>query len=219
MSTMTRREALTTAGRESSAEVEALRLVLPKLTDRDQNFAGSLLKQNDRRGLSEKQMFWVRELTKRATEPKPEPAKAEVGAGIEGVVQLLNRAKQHLKYPKLMIRVNGQDLRLSVAGPKARAPGSVNVTNCESYANRTWYGRVANGEFEASLKSTPETNTAIVAALRALAADPAGVASEYGKLTGVCCFCSIPLTDERSTAVGYGAVCASHYGLPWGTPL
>jgi hypothetical protein len=24
------------------------------------------------------------------------------------------------------------------------------------------------------------------------------------------------LTDERSTEVGYGPVCAKHYGLPWG---
>lgn len=35
-------------------------------------------------------------------------------------------------------------------------------------------------------------------------------------VTGHCCFCSLPLTDERSTAVGYGKVCADHFGLSWG---
>ena len=25
------------------------------------------------------------------------------------------------------------------------------------------------------------------------------------------------MKDERSTAVGYGAICADHYGLPWGS--
>jgi hypothetical protein len=56
--------------------------------------------------------------------------------------------------------------------------------------------------------------------LVALAADPAGVASKFGKLHGKCCFCHKSLSDPASTAVGYGKVCASHYGLPWGdTPF
>lgn len=31
-----------------------------------------------------------------------------------------------------------------------------------------------------------------------------------------CCYCNQPLEDERSKAVGYGAICASKWGLPWG---
>jgi hypothetical protein len=49
-----------------------------------------------------------------------------------------------------------------------------------------------------------------------MAADPAKAASEYGRLTVHCCFCSLPFTDARSTAVGYGRICAGNYGLPWG---
>lgn len=41
-------------------------------------------------------------------------------------------------------------------------------------------------------------------------------AARWGKLYGRCVFCSLPLTDERSIAVGYGPVCAEHHGLPWG---
>lgn len=41
-------------------------------------------------------------------------------------------------------------------------------------------------------------------------------AAKFGKLYGICCFCSRTLTDERSIGVGYGPVCAEHYGLPWG---
>lgn len=41
-------------------------------------------------------------------------------------------------------------------------------------------------------------------------------AARFGKLWGQCVFCSRLLTDERSVAVGYGPVCASHNGLPWG---
>ena len=56
----------------------------------------------------------------------------------------------------------------------------------------------------------------IAARLREFADDPARVAGEHGRLTGNCCFCHHTLEDARSTAVGYGPVCASHYGLPWG---
>ena len=41
-------------------------------------------------------------------------------------------------------------------------------------------------------------------------------ASEFGHAHGHCVFCALELTDERSVAVGYGQVCASKRGLPWG---
>lgn len=41
-------------------------------------------------------------------------------------------------------------------------------------------------------------------------------AAAFGKLYGICIFCSRDLTDERSIYVGYGAKCAENHGLPWG---
>lgn len=41
-------------------------------------------------------------------------------------------------------------------------------------------------------------------------------AALHGKMTGKCCFCNSPLIDQKSTDVGYGPVCAKHYGLPHG---
>ena len=52
--------------------------------------------------------------------------------------------------------------------------------------------------------------------LKAFAADPETVAAQYGSLTGNCCFCGRKLTDDRSTNVGYGPVCADKFGLNWG---
>jgi hypothetical protein len=46
--------------------------------------------------------------------------------------------------------------------------------------------------------------------------DPEKVAQEYGKLTHNCCYCSLPLSTEESLSVGYGNICAKHYGLSWG---
>lgn len=41
-------------------------------------------------------------------------------------------------------------------------------------------------------------------------------AAAFGKLYGICIFCSRDLTDERSIAMGYGPVCAENHNLPWG---
>jgi len=107
---------------------------------------------------------------------------------------------------------------LSVAGPAARLPGTVNLTDGKPYGQNTWFGRVdpATGAWEPSSKVDAQTTTAITALLANFAKDPAKVASLYGKLTGNCCFCSRDLTDQRSVSVGYGPICAGHYGLPWG---
>lgn len=41
-------------------------------------------------------------------------------------------------------------------------------------------------------------------------------AAAFGHTTGNCVFCMQPLTDGRSTTVGYGPVCATKNNLPWG---
>lgn len=42
-------------------------------------------------------------------------------------------------------------------------------------------------------------------------------AAAFGHEHGFCCYCSRGLTDERSTSVGYGPICAVRYGLEWGS--
>jgi hypothetical protein len=44
----------------------------------------------------------------------------------------------------------------------------------------------------------------------------ASEAAAYGLTHGNCIACSRDLTDDRSLTVGYGPVCASKYGWPWG---
>lgn len=152
-----------------------------------------------------------------ATAPRPAAPKVEIGS-LDGILAVFNKAAQHLKYPAIVLLVDGiaGGVRVSRAGDRAKVPGSLNVTSGEkddSEYGRTWYGRVTlDGKYSASRDATP----AIAAALQAFAADPVRVATEYGRLTGNCCFCRKTLTDERSTAVGYGQTCAGHYGLPWG---
>ena len=147
-------------------------------------------------------------------------AATQVNIGdLAGIQALFATAKKHLKYPKITLSVPAlsETIRISVAGPKAKASGTLNVTSMTQKAQNGWdlfYGRVnLDGTFE-SFKSE---GVEIAKRLAEFAADPAHVAGEHGRLTGNCCFCHLPLKDERSTAVGYGSTCAKHYGLPWGS--
>lgn len=77
----------------------------------------------------------------------------------------------------------------------------------------TLYGEILNGgDWEQPTRLNPE----IVTIVKQIENDPIAYAKEHGYKTGRCCFCSRKLTDPKSVDVGYGPVCAEHYGLPWG---
>jgi hypothetical protein len=197
------------------AALAALQAALPTLPESKKDFASSLLTQSRGRGLSEKQMYWVRKLA----EPTPTAPVAAIEVGsFEGVIALFRTAQRHLKFPKVRLRLeNGSPIVLAVAGANARRPGTVNVTDGRPFGENIWYGRVeADGRWEASRSVDAETATSLTALLTAFAAEPAKVAAAFGHLTGNCCFCAKTLTDERSTSVGYGPVCAEKFGLAWG---
>ena len=195
-----------------AANVEAL-------SAKDLAFGYSLIGQHAKKGqLSEKQWHWVGVLVDKLTNPAqtPEPAKVEVG-NIAGVVALFEKAKTHLKFPKIALKTDVVgDFELSLAGETSKAPGSINVTKKASFGN-IWLGRVTqDGVFQPSTKLEPYKKDSLVSVLCALAANSAEVASAYGKTIGKCCFCKKTLTDPKSTTVGYGPDCASHFNLPWG---
>lgn len=172
-------------------------------------FPQSLLAQFESRGyLSGKQWYWVEKLAK--------PREAVQLPSFAGVIALLARAGAHLKYPKINLQfANGERLRLHVAGERSRHAGSVQLTDGSGFGGR-YYGRI-NADGAAILSDRfPESKAELVNLLGALAERPAEVAAQYGHITGSCCFCHKELSDERSLAVGYGPICAGHYGLPWG---
>jgi hypothetical protein len=131
-----------------------------------------------------------------------------------GVFALFEQAISNaLKYPKIRLQTtSGAPVVLSRAGDKSKYTGQVMVTDGRPYGANTYYGRVdTNGVFYPTFDAPAVTDL-----LARLSRDPAGVASEYGRLTGQCCFCGLSLKDTRSTAVGYGPICAEKFGLPWG---
>jgi len=143
---------------------------------------------------------------------RPAAAAAETVGDLSRIVARFDRARQHLRMPAIAL----DGFRVNIAGDRAREPGSLTITSVDrGYdGRRAWLGRVTlAGTFEPGRGAPADLG----ARLRAFAADPAGVAAEFGRLHGKCCFCRRALTDERSTAVGYGPDCAENFGLVWGS--
>jgi len=139
-----------------------------------------------------------------------------MGANLKAIFELFTTAiTSNLKYPKVTLQTpKGQHIEIKLAGAKSRYTGQLMITNGAGYnsARNLYFGRIdLAGKYQQSTFH-PEMATL----LERFAADPAGVAAEYGKLTGNCCFCQLKLTDPQSLAVGYGPICADHWGLPHG---
>lgn len=187
------------------------------LNDGDRRFATSLLDGFAKYGsFTDKQLYWVNKMLERVRAGGQVVTTIETVGDLAGVYALFNTAKQHLKFPAIVLGYTRgheqRELRITVATAKSSTPNALQVKDEES---GTWFGRIhTDGRFEHSRRDAPPSGLTQV--LRAFAAEPAKVAAEHGHLTGKCCFCNRQLTDERSTAVGYGATCAEHFGLPWG---
>lgn len=171
------------------------------------------LAQKSYSGLSADQIVWAHILAIEALGANNKVEKIADDDSVANILRLFLTAKQHLKYPKIRLVSDGLPITLSMTGDNSRYPGCVNVTDGDGFENNTWYGRIEqDGTFTKSRSCPLE----VIGILKRFARNPAEVAAEYGHLTGNCCFCLRALTDKRSTDVGYGKTCASHYSLPWG---
>lgn len=187
----------------SNEQIERVRAM------RNNGFAQSLIRQLDTRGtLSSKQAYWFDKLANEDDRPQIEAQALEASK----IYSLFESTAARLKYPKVRVVVNGNPLVLSRAGSNAKFPGSINVTDGGPFGNNIWYGRISGDEWKPSGKREQWVSDW----LQAFASNPAQVAADYGKMTGYCCFCNQQLTDDRSVGVGYGPICAKHWGLLWG---
>lgn len=179
------------------------------------DFPHSLVSQYDRKGrLSQTQWGWVHKFIIDLSTPAPAPVIEDTK--LEGIVALMDRAFDNgngLKNPKITVRIEGIEFRVSRGGDRSRYPGCVNVTDLGPFGSNVWFGRIHR---DGRLQAGRDMTSAIRERLSLLNADPVGFAAGYGKLTGSCCFCNSPLKTAESTEVGYGPVCAGKWGLPWG---
>lgn len=193
----------------NEAQINELSSLVPRLSERDASFANSLITNFERWGrLSDRQVPWVHKLIARAKgEDRPNHEVIDASA----IVNLFRTASQHLKYPKVKFTAGEHPVAFVQAGERSRYPGTINVSDGGPWGDNIWYGRITpEGVWEKSPHVTPEIERIV----KSFAADPKKTAEVYGVRFGHCCFCSRELTDPVSVELGYGPVCADHYGLP-----
>lgn len=210
---------------QQDTDIERLKNTYSRLGARDAEFAASLIAQLERRGsLSERQWPYVKILADRAeaVEAAKKIAKEETTINIgamHGLIELFNRARKHLKNPKIRLETpTGVPVVVKVMGANSRNAGHIGVSNGGPFGANLWFGTVSpEGEWRPSGSAFVATHIgAVGTVLSELATRPTETAAAYGRLKGTCCFCTRPLSDERSTSVGYGPICAGRWGLPWG---
>lgn len=198
----------------------AIALASGKLSPSDQSFGTDLLRGKygfETRGfLTERQAMFAEKLYEKSQkEDTPNP---KVKLDLSNVYAFLLKAKEHLKFPKIMLMLpGGKPLKIYISGQRSRVPNAVNlVTENDDGVLDKWLGRVLpTGEWE-HREIEEELEVVTVKLMKRLNKNPQEVVAEHGRLHGYCAFCSRPLEDERSTEVGYGPVCAKKWSLPWG---
>jgi len=156
----------------------------------------------------------------RRAQPKAQAAQLNV-AGLSVILGMFGKAKENLKFPAIRLMDESRhEYQLSLAGAASKNAGCIYVKGekvgsfDDGGASRPYLGKITpQGRFfpASGCPSNVESE------LQKFAADPEGIATRYGRMTGCCCFCARKLTDARSTEVGYGPVCAHKFGLDWGT--
>lgn len=203
------------------SDLDAVR-VIREAADAGRNvssFGLDLCAKMFRYGLSDRQLPWLHKIAMELVAPPAPKALPTTGASLLPLVAMLQTAAQTLKAPRVKVTFPGVNavpeitLQLSVAGPTAKVPGSLNVTDGGPYGANVWFGRIRlDGTFEPA-RRCPEH---ILLALELWAADPVAIAKAHGRRTASCCFCRRKLETRESLAVGYGPICADKFGLPWG---
>lgn len=210
--------------------------VLSQLSKHDQPFAMSLIDFAKKNGkLSDKQIVYAQKMIDGVNQPKlkAEIAKLEVPSDnkslipkliglpdYEGINTLFDTAAEKLKTPVFTLEWKGQPIELRRVISKLSGIPYVAISNGVPHSNpaRAYFGRVTSkGVFHAYSGLQERDVNELAAFLKMLADNPTHTVAEYGKLSGKCCFCNHKLTDELSTANGYGPVCAKNWGLKWKT--
>lgn len=139
--------------------------------------------------------------------------------GFERVAELLKGALESgLKRPAITFALTNAD-GVKIGGNvvfkcDSRNSDTIEITNrLKQHRRNLTYGIIDTNLGTFTYNGTCPDE--VVHFVRYVAEDPEAAAVENGFLTGNCCFCASGLHDHRSTAVGYGPICAKRYKLPW----
>jgi hypothetical protein len=223
-------------------ELDSLR---PYLSHRSQNFAQSLIRQGRNKGwLSSKQMPFVHKMIEEGNEEKTRRADRdaryeaeriaraakreadrigttpvgddEAEQGYEAVMALFDAAGDTLSRTRIHLITN-DDREVVVRSNRRKAESNdvlyVHNHGADHKDRFAQFGHITKATN--AYNFTPYADAEVRRVMTLLRDDPLGTVMDMGRKSGRCCFCSLPLTDERSTAHGYGPICAKNYKLAW----
>lgn len=197
---------------------EDLEALIEEVPESSRGFGKSLIESYKKYGSwSPKQESWAKKLLRAAILDEDKPSISISQS--EKIFSLFESAHQTIKYPKITFKYHSLKFQLTRAGKKAKVPGSLNITDGGKYGNNIWYGRVLPSgvlDVAAKFSDDEEVVDTLQQMLNTLARNPSKFTGSMGKELGKCCFCNLELSDEKSVSAGYGPVCASNWGLPWG---
>ena len=180
----------------------------------DLQFSTDLAHNQDSRGLTSKQLYWVNELIKRALNPKVVLLPVSDTVDCDKIFKFFEVAGAHLKTPRIWLQTgSGLEIRFSIMGQTSRTPGYIAISG---KGIGQFYGSIGTDKKLFFARKGKAYAVEIEKLIKEFNADPAAVAAAYGKLNNKCCFCSLPLSTPESMGAGYGEICAEHYGLPYG---
>jgi len=208
-------------------DVEQLRANLPNLSANNHTWAVRMIEVFDKqsnkntydRFLSDKQYKIVNDLKTKNdnsnTAPKnPNEVEIKVGSFAK-LNEMFDKSKKHLKLPAIIVNVVGVGEIMIGVPINNNNDGELEVcTRPRSGYKWKYRGSVIDDTFYGSKYSVPSEE--IISLLKDMSSDPIQKAIEYGKNTGMCCFCNSALSDERSLKAGFGKTCAHNWGLKWG---
>ncbi len=124
-------------------------------------------------------------------------------------------------WPKLVLQ---NKFKQQIAFILNRTRYTINITNNKAFKNisHIFYGTMlldlnTKGTIiKWNQKTSPNCRAGIQHILSLFLQNPAKYAKAYGDETHHCMFCNKKLTNILSIDAGYGAICASNFGLPWG---
>lgn len=121
-----------------------------------------------------------------------------------------------LEWPTLRL---GTELNITL---KSNRNGKINITNGKGFnhPNNVWYGAIkTNGQIQFRRLTGPQAMAEfdlIEQTLKQFNDNPPAFAQMQGHKTGACMYCGRKLDNAQSVTAGYGPICASKFGLPWG---
>ena len=212
----------------ATAEQEQLKqlLLANRIASHNLKFStGLVLEQKP----SPKQMYWVGKMIESATgEPQPVTTVAAqainpgwqpdpvIKIDVTKIVDMFANARKHLKFPKVTLLMDTNDLKSGVRFSFDRKGRNMLWAN-QAISYGVAYASINLDTGVVDLRRYGHNvKTEFLKLLEDFSKGPIQMAIMHGKLTGNCCFCSLPLTDDRSLQCGYGDTCARHYRLPWG---